>query len=334
MPYQKKRRVLPEILAPEEVRAVLDACTNLKHRALLMTSYSGGLRLSETLGLVPGDIDSKRMMIRIEQGKGRKDRYVMLSPVLLETLREYWRRYRPQRWLFEGRPRGTALSSSTAEKVFKHAALKAGIQKHVYFHSLRHPPPRGRHQHPPHSGPSGTPILDLHPGLHTRGPDQHPPDHEPARPCPEQRVGGASPAPATSGPARPRGGRYPPRPRIRPQAELGPGPGRERHRPLPHRPPRRAPRGLLRLRPRSTVPGRTLRRSQRAATPEAVTTTPFAVSRPPGAPHGAAASGGASSPAISPGKSDVVIPKPRRTPVGTVPRLARQRGHWALAQAP
>ena len=138
MPYQKKRRNLPEILAPEEVTAILDACTNLKHRALLMTSYSGGLRLSETLGLVPSDIDSKRMMIRVEQGKGRKDRYVMLSQVLLEALREYWKQYRPVRWLFEGRPQGRALASSTAEKVFKHAALKAGIGKHVYFHSLRH----------------------------------------------------------------------------------------------------------------------------------------------------------------------------------------------------
>lgn len=138
MPYQRKRRNLPEILAPEEVTAILDACTNLKHRALLMTSYSGGLRLSETLGLVPSDIDSKRMVIRVEQGKGRKDRYVMLSEVLLGTLREYWKQYRPVRWLFEGRPKGRPLASSTAEKVFKHAALKAGIQKHVYFHSLRH----------------------------------------------------------------------------------------------------------------------------------------------------------------------------------------------------
>jgi site-specific recombinase XerD len=138
MPYQRKRRNLPEILAPEEVAAILDACNNLKHRALLMTSYSGGLRLSETLGLLPSDIDSKRMMIRVEQGKGRKDRYVMLSPVLLETLRRYWKRYRPLRWLFEGRSKGEPLASSTAEKVFKHAALKAGIKKHVYFHSLRH----------------------------------------------------------------------------------------------------------------------------------------------------------------------------------------------------
>ena len=138
MPYQRKRRVLPEILAPEEVAAIFDACCNLKHRALLMTAYSGGLRISETLALVPSDIDSKRMMIRVEQGKGKKDRYVMLSETLLQTLRAYWKRYRPARWLFEGKRRGAQLCSSTAEKVFKHAALKAGIAKHVYFHSLRH----------------------------------------------------------------------------------------------------------------------------------------------------------------------------------------------------
>jgi integrase/recombinase XerD len=138
LPYQRKRRVLPEILAPEEVAAIFDACCNLKHRALLMTAYSGGLRLSETLALVAADIDSKRMMIRIEQGKGRKDRYVMLSGTLLTTLRDYYRKFRPVRWLFEGKRRGEPLSSSTAEKVFKHAALKAGIGKHVYFHSLRH----------------------------------------------------------------------------------------------------------------------------------------------------------------------------------------------------
>ena len=138
LPYQRKRRTLPEILAPEEVVALFEACCNLKHRALLMTAYGGGLRLSETLALLPSDIDSKRMMIRVDQGKGRKDRYVMLSEDLLPVLREYWKRYRPARWLFEGKKRGEPLASSTAEKVFKHAALKAGIAKHVYFHSLRH----------------------------------------------------------------------------------------------------------------------------------------------------------------------------------------------------
>jgi site-specific recombinase XerD len=138
MPYQHKRRVLPEILSPEEVASVFDACNNLKHKALLMTSYGGALRLGETLGLLPSDIDSSRMMIRVEQGKGRKDRYVMLSPTLLAVLRQYWKAFRPLRWLFEGKTKGEPLSPSTAEKVFKLAAGRAGIQKNVSFHSMRH----------------------------------------------------------------------------------------------------------------------------------------------------------------------------------------------------
>jgi site-specific recombinase XerD len=138
MPYQRKRRTLPEILSPEEIAAIFDACHNLKHKTLLMTSYSGGLRLGETLALLPSDIDSTRMMIRIEQGKGRKDRHVMLSKALLEALRSYWKIFRPVRWLFEGRTKGQPLSSSTAEKVFTAAAGRAGIRKGVSFHSLRH----------------------------------------------------------------------------------------------------------------------------------------------------------------------------------------------------
>ncbi len=138
MPYQRKRRVLPEILSPEEVAAIFEACHNLKHKTLLMTTYSGGLRLRETLGLLPSDIDSRRMMIRIEQGKGRKDRYVMLSPTLLVELRTYWKAFRPLRWLFEGKTKGQPLSASTAEKVFTSAAGRAGIKKGVSFHSLRH----------------------------------------------------------------------------------------------------------------------------------------------------------------------------------------------------
>ena len=138
MPYQRKRRTLPEILSPEDLVAMFDACNNLKHKTLLMTSYSGGLRLGETLGLLPSDIDSTRMMIRVEQGKGRKDRYVMLSATLLEALRSYWKTFRPVRWLFEGRKPGEPLSPSTAEKVFTAAAGRAGIRKGVSFHSLRH----------------------------------------------------------------------------------------------------------------------------------------------------------------------------------------------------
>ena len=138
MPFQRKRRTLPEILSPEEIAAIFHACHNLKHKALLMTSYSGGLRLGETLALLPSDIDSTRMMIRIEQGKGRKDRYVMLSKALLDELRVYWKAFRPLRWLFEGRKPGEPLSPSTAEKVFTTAAGRAGITKGVSFHSLRH----------------------------------------------------------------------------------------------------------------------------------------------------------------------------------------------------
>jgi site-specific recombinase XerD len=138
MPFQRKRRTLPEILAPEEIVAIFDACHNLKHKTLLMTSYSGGLRLGETLGLLPSDIDSTRMMIRIEQGKGRKDRYVMLSETLLAELRSYWKTFRPVRWLFEGKTKGQPLSPSTAEKIFTSAAGRAGIRKGVSFHSLRH----------------------------------------------------------------------------------------------------------------------------------------------------------------------------------------------------
>jgi site-specific recombinase XerD len=138
MPYQRKRRVLPEILSPQEVSAIFDTCGNLKHKTLLMTSYSGGLRLGETLGLIPSDIDSSRMMIRVEQGKGRKDRYVMLSPTLLCQLRIYWKAFRPVRWLFEGQKPAHPLAPSTAEKVFTAAAGRAGIRKGVSFHSLRH----------------------------------------------------------------------------------------------------------------------------------------------------------------------------------------------------
>jgi site-specific recombinase XerD len=145
MPFQRKRRALPEVLSPEEISAIFDACPNLKHKTLLMTSYSGGLRLGETLSLLPSDVDSGRMMIRVQQGKGRKDRYVMLSTTLLATLRVYWKAFRPVRWLFEGRRPGEPLSPSTAEKVFTTTtatttttAGRAGIRKGVSFHSLRH----------------------------------------------------------------------------------------------------------------------------------------------------------------------------------------------------
>lgn len=138
IPFQKAARKLPRILSPEEVERLFHACTNLKHRAVLMTGYGCGLRISETLHLRPEHIDSGRMVVRVQQGKGRKDRDVMLPAHLLEVLREYWRQYRPATWLFEGKRRGLPLSEKTIQSIFHDTRRRAGITKRVSFHSLRH----------------------------------------------------------------------------------------------------------------------------------------------------------------------------------------------------
>ncbi len=138
IPYQRTGKRLPEILSGDQVVALLEAVKNLKHRAILMSLYAAGLRTGEALRLRLGDIDSKRMMIRIDQGKGRKDRYAMLSAKLLETLRRYWRESRPDPWLFPGRDRSRPLTRESVGCVFARARKKAGILKHVSPHSLRH----------------------------------------------------------------------------------------------------------------------------------------------------------------------------------------------------
>ena len=138
IPYQKRGRKLPVILSGEEICALLDTTTNLKHRALLMAIYSAGLRPSEAVHLRLPDIDSGRMMIRVDQGKGRKDRYVMLSERLLLTLRRYWREYQPALWLFSGQDPSRPLTHGSVEKLFARAKNRAGIQKRVSPHSLRH----------------------------------------------------------------------------------------------------------------------------------------------------------------------------------------------------
>jgi integrase/recombinase XerD len=102
IPYPKRPRHLPTVLSQEEVKRLLDAPTSLKDRALLMTLYGAGLRVSEACRLTIADIDSSRMVVHVRQAKGHKDRDVMLSPVLLETLRLYWKQRRPRRWLFPG----------------------------------------------------------------------------------------------------------------------------------------------------------------------------------------------------------------------------------------
>jgi integrase/recombinase XerD len=129
---------LPVVLSSQEVQAIFSATRNLKHRALLMTIYSAGLRVSEVVHLKVSDIDSQRMMIRVRQGKGQKDRYTLLAQRTLEVLREYWKEYRPQDWLFPGKPENEALSVSAVQRVFEKVLLQAGIKKPASVHTLRH----------------------------------------------------------------------------------------------------------------------------------------------------------------------------------------------------
>lgn len=137
IPRPKKPLRLPHILAEEEVVALVKKTVNLKHRALLMTAYGAGLRVSELVALKTTHIDAKRMMIFVEQSKGKKDRVVPLSKLLLETLRQYVREYRPTQYLFEGEG-GKAYSTRSAQEVLKEAKRRAGIYKRGSIHSLRH----------------------------------------------------------------------------------------------------------------------------------------------------------------------------------------------------
>lgn len=134
----KRSGRLPEPLSRSEVARLFDVTRNAKHRVLLMTAYGGGLRVSELVHLEPRDIHSERMLIRVNQGKGRKDRYTLLSPRLLEELRTYWRQERPQRWLFPGRDVSRPLPVATAQKIFYAAKARAQIQHSHGIHALRH----------------------------------------------------------------------------------------------------------------------------------------------------------------------------------------------------
>lgn len=138
LPRLKKPKKLPDILTKEEVQSLFDVTDNLKHKCVLMTVYGSGLRLSEIAGLKVSDIDSRNMRIFIRQGKGKKDRYAILSQKSLETLREYWKVYKPKDWLFEGREKGTHLTKRSTQDLFYNAVKKAGIKKDVSLHSLRH----------------------------------------------------------------------------------------------------------------------------------------------------------------------------------------------------
>ena len=137
-------RTLPVVLSPEEVSRLIAAAGNLKHQTALSVAYGAGLRASEVVALKVGDVDSQRMTLRIEQGKGRKDRYAMLSPVLLERLRVWWKVARAQGkmldggWLFPGLNPIESLSTRQLNRAIHAAAEAAQIDKRVSMHTLRH----------------------------------------------------------------------------------------------------------------------------------------------------------------------------------------------------
>ncbi|HEX5150676.1 MAG TPA: tyrosine-type recombinase/integrase [Parafilimonas sp.] len=140
IPRPKKPLLLPKVFNEDELGRMFRAIKNLKHKAIVFTAYSAGLRVSEVVNLRINDIDSKRMQIFIERAKGKKDRYVKLSVLLLDILRAYLKqcKVKPQQYLFEGHPAGTPYSVRAAQLVFEQAKANAGINKNAGFHALRH----------------------------------------------------------------------------------------------------------------------------------------------------------------------------------------------------
>ncbi|HEY8697776.1 MAG TPA: tyrosine-type recombinase/integrase [Rhizomicrobium sp.] len=138
MPFVREPRRLPVVLSPQEVARLLDAAPGLKYKAALSIAYGAGLRASEVISLKIADIDSDRMVIRVEQGKGRKDRYVMLSEHLLKLLRVWWKAGRPQGWLFPGQNPVNPLTPRQLNRACHAAAQMAEIDKPVSLHTLRH----------------------------------------------------------------------------------------------------------------------------------------------------------------------------------------------------
>ncbi len=138
IPAPKKPQTLPVVLSPEEVIQFLTCVASRKHRAILTTCYAAGLRVSESIALTPPAIDSKRMVLRVEQGKGMKDRYVMLSPKLLEILREWWRVEKPEHWLFTGDMPGQHITRAAVERECQKAHRICKIPKPITPHSMRH----------------------------------------------------------------------------------------------------------------------------------------------------------------------------------------------------
>jgi len=140
IPRPKKQLILPKILNEDEISRLFRAIDNIKHKAIIFTAYSSGLRVSEVVNLKIKDVDSVRMCLFIEKAKGKKDRIVNLSPLVLDILRSYIKKCKPMpvTYLFEGQQPGTRYSVRSAQEIFVAARKKAGIQKNLSFHSLRH----------------------------------------------------------------------------------------------------------------------------------------------------------------------------------------------------
>lgn len=134
----KKEKKLPKVLSKEEIIKILKTVNNEKHKTILFLTYSAGLRVSEVVRLKSEDIDSRRMLIHIKQGKGRKDRYTILSEAALIQLRKYYMLERPEVWLFPGGKQGRHLTERSVDKIFQSACIQAGIRKNISLHVLRH----------------------------------------------------------------------------------------------------------------------------------------------------------------------------------------------------
>jgi len=180
-------RKIPVVLSPEEVVRFLEAAPGPKYKAAFGAAYGAGLRVSEVAALKVSDVDSRRMLLRIEQGKGRRDRHAMLSPQLLELLRDWYRIARPQAWLFPGRDPLLPLTTRQLNRACHAAAHMAEIKKagdaaHAPA-QLRHPPARAEHRHPGDPGPVGARQARHHRALHSDRHHHDPRGHEPARPA-------------------------------------------------------------------------------------------------------------------------------------------------------
>jgi integrase/recombinase XerD len=156
LPRAKKPFQLPTVFAEDEVKQLILATENLKHRSMLCLAYAGGLRVSEIVNVQLNDIDSKRMVITLRAAKGKKDRQVMLSEKLLLLLREYFKEYKPQQWLFEGQF-GGQYSTRSIQEVLQQAKQRAGIKKKGCIETFfRHAFVGGRDRYHEHQGTAGT----------------------------------------------------------------------------------------------------------------------------------------------------------------------------------